>query len=186
MHQLGEALYLDGFASLGLSNNTLELADDVLTLNSDYITKTFALGAALSGIVTRDTYELRPELAFNFGKAWIGEVGFTGTAYGMTDDTLSLDAGNVTLASLTFLPEIVVPLDGRNPNNSNTEFSFSPRFVCEHVKANTSSNYCGAGAELGFSSVSKSGLRKADIKLMMDRIDNGIRSSVQFGLEHRF
>lgn len=145
-----------------------------------------AFGAALSGVVTMDAYELRSELAFNFGKAWIGYVGFTGTAYGMTDDTLSLNAGNVTLASLTFRPEVVVPLDGRDPTSSNTEFSFSPRFVCEQVKATTTSDYCGAGAELGFSSVSKSGLSTADIKLIMDRIDNGTRSSVQFGLERRF
>ena len=186
VHKLGEALYLDGFASLGLSNNTLELADDVLTLNSDYVTKTFALGAALSGIVTKASYELRPELAFNFGKAWIGDVDFTGTAYGITDDTLSLDAGNATLASLTFRPEVVLPLDRRDASKSNTQISFSPRFVCEQVKTTTRSDYCGAGAELGLSSVSKSGLSTADINLVMDRINNGTRSSVQFGIEHRF
>ena len=186
VHQLGEALYVDGFASLGLSNNTLELGDNVLTLNSDYLTKTFALGAALSGIVTKASYELRPELAFNFGKAWIGDVDFTGTAYGMTDNTLSLDAGSATLASLTFRPEVVLPLDGRDPSKSNTQISFSPRFVCEQVKTITRSDYCGAGAELGLSSVSKSGLSTADITLVMDRINSGTRSSVQFGIEHRF
>ena len=32
----------------------------------------------------------RPELAFSYGKTWIGDVGFTGVAYGLTDNTLSL------------------------------------------------------------------------------------------------
>lgn len=68
---------------------------------------------------------MRPEPAFSFGKALIGDVGFTGTAYGMTDDTFSLDARNVTLASPTFRPEVGAPLDGCNPDNCNAEFSFS-------------------------------------------------------------
>ena len=186
VHQLGEALHLDGFATLSAGQNDLEIANDVLALESDYTTKTATLGAALSGVIDQGSYEVRPELAFSYGKTWIGDVGFTGTAYGMTDDTLSLDAGNVTLASLTFRPEFIIPLDGRAVSDSNTLISFAPRLICEYVKTTTSSDYCGGGAELGLSSASDDGLSTADIKLIMDRIDNGTRSSVQFGLEHRF
>lgn len=186
VQQLGETLYFDGFASVGLNHNQLELADDVLSLTSDYRTKNLALGAILSGIITKKSYQLRPELALNFGKTWIGDVGFTGVAYGMTDDTLSLNAGQAILGSVTLRPEVAISMDGRAPEYSNSEMSFSPRFVCEHVKTSGSNDYCGAGAELGFSSISEDGLSSADVKLIMDRIDNGTRSSVQFGIEHRF
>jgi len=186
VQQLGEALYLDGFASVGVNRNQLDLADSLLSLTSDYLTKNVALGAILSGVITKDTHQLRPELAMNFGKVWIGDVGFSGVAYGMTDDTLSLNAGQATIGSLTLRPEVAIAVDGRAPEYSNSEVSFSPRFVCEYTKTSSGNSYCGTGAELGFSSISDDGLSATDVKLVMDRIDNGTRSSVQFGIEHRF
>ena len=186
VHQLGEALNLGGFATLGIGQNDLETANDVLALESDYTTKTGTIGASLSGVIVENGLELHPELAFSYGKTWIGDVGFTGTAYGLTDDTLSLDAGSVALGNMTLRTELIVPLDGETVADSNTQFSFSPRLICEYVKTTSSSAYCGGGAEIGLSSASDDGLSTANIKLIMDRIDNGARSSVQLGLEHNF
>lgn len=186
VHQLDEALFLDGFVSLGAGRNNLEISDDVLALKSDYTTRTATLGAALSGVITKAKYEIRPELAFSYGKTWIGDVGFTGTAYGTTDDTLSLDAGAVALASLVFRPEFIIPLDQRSVGESRSVLSLAPRLICEHTRSVTSGNECGAGAEISLSSASSNGQSKADIKLMMDRIGNSTRSSVQFGVSHNF
>ena len=186
VHQLDDALHLDGFATLGIGQNNLEMANDVLALESEYTTKTAMIGASLSGVIMENGLELHPELAVSYGKTWLGDVGFMGRAYGLTDDTLSLDAGSVALGNMTLRTELIVPLDGATVADSNTQFSFSPRLICEYVKTTTSSDYCGGGAEIGLSSASDDGLSTADIKLIMDRIDNGTRSSVQFGLEHKF
>jgi hypothetical protein len=42
----------------------------------------------------------------------LGNVDFTGRAYGLVDNMLSLDAGDVTVANLTFRPEVRLPTDG--------------------------------------------------------------------------
>lgn len=52
VHQLQNDLFLDGFLTIGAGRNDLEMANDVLSLESDYITRTATLGAALSGAYT--------------------------------------------------------------------------------------------------------------------------------------
>jgi hypothetical protein len=55
---------------------------------------------SVSGVIGPEGYEIWPELALTVGRTWIDTVAFTGTAYDATDNTLSLDAGMVTLANL--------------------------------------------------------------------------------------
>lgn len=107
VHHLADELYLDGLLSYGIGRNNLEMANDVLALTSEYTTRTATAGAALSGLYEYERYEFRPELTFGYGKTWIGNVGFTGRAYGLLDDTLSLDAGAVSIANLTLRPEVI-------------------------------------------------------------------------------
>ena len=109
---LQENLFLEGFASLGVGRNDLKMADDTLDLTSDYTTQTATLGAAVSGVIEQTGYDILPELSITYGKTTIGNVGFTGVAYGLTDDTLSLDAGSVSTATIMFRPEFRVPMDG--------------------------------------------------------------------------
>ena len=59
---------------------------------------------------------------------------FTGRAYGLVDNTLSLDAGDVSIANLTLRPEVVWALDGASLAESNSQFSFAPRLICERAK----------------------------------------------------
>ncbi|MDC1398826.1 PKD domain-containing protein, partial [Octadecabacter sp.] len=129
VHALQENLFLDGFITVGAGRNNLEMADDILDLTSDYDTRTATMGAAVSGVYEYGQYDFHPELAFSYGKTWIGDVGFTGVAYGLTDDTLSLDAGDVSIANLTLRPEIVWALDAETVADSNTQVSFAPRFI---------------------------------------------------------
>ena len=186
MHELAEQVYFDGFASVGAARNNLEMANDTLVLESEYTTQTATLGGAITGVYSQKGYDFHPELAFSYGKTWLGDVGFTGRAYGLVDNTLSLDAGYVSIASLTFRPEVIVPIGADLVADTSTQFSFAPRLVCEQIKSTTKTSDCGTGGELGFSSTSEDGLSSADMRVVMDRINGGTRSSFVFSVEHKF
>jgi hypothetical protein len=186
VHQLAEQVYLDGFLSYGIGRNDLDMANDVLALTSDYTTRTATAGTALSGVYEYEQYEFRPELAFSYGYTWIGNVGFTGRAYGLVDDTLSLDAGSVSIANLTFRPEVIWALDADTVALSNSQLSFAPRAICERTISTTRTENCGGGAELGLSSTSDDGLSNAKFRIIMDRVGSSNRSSFALNLEHRF
>ncbi|MDC1297748.1 hypothetical protein N8Z37_05655 [Octadecabacter sp.] len=186
VHQLEEQVFVDGFITVGAGRNNLEIADDTLDLTSEYTTRTATMGAAVSGVYEYGQYDFHPELAFSYGKTWIGDVGFTGVAYGLTDDTLSLDAGDVSIANLTLRPEIVWALDAETVADSNTQLSFSPRFICQRTSAAATAQDCGAGAEIGLSSTSEDGLGSAHIRLVMDRVGTSNRSSFALNFDRRF
>uniref|UniRef100_UPI003B84A49C autotransporter domain-containing protein n=1 Tax=Marivivens marinus TaxID=3110173 RepID=UPI003B84A49C len=186
VYQLADQVYLDGFISYGIGRNNLDMKNDVLALTSDYTTRTATVGASLSGVYEYERYEFRPELALSYGKTWIGNVGFTGRAYGLVDDTLSLDAGNVSIANLTLRPEVVWALDADTVADSRSQLSFAPRAICERTIATTRTENCGGGAELGLSSTSEDGLSNAEIRFVLDRVGSSYRSSFAVNLEHRF
>ena len=186
VHALQENLFLDGFASLGAGRNDLEMADDTLDLTSNHTTQTATLGAAVSGVIEQAGYDILPELSVAYGRTTIGSVGFTGVAYGLTDDTLSLDAGSVSTATIMFRPEFRVPMDGLAASESSSLFSFAPRVICERVKVASTANNCGSGAELGISSSSSDGLTSLNTTIIADRVGNSTRSSLQFNLQHKF
>ena len=186
VHELAEQVYLDGFASVGAGRNNLEMANDVLALESEYTTQTATLGGAITGVYSQKGYDFKPELAFSYGKTWLGDIGFTGRAYGLVDNTLSLDAGDVSIASLTFRPEVIIPIGADFVAETNTQLSFAPRLVCEQIKSTTKTSDCGTGGELGFSNTSEDGLSSADMRVLLDRINGGTRSSFVFSVEHKF
>jgi len=135
--ELRSNLYTDGYISLGLGRNMLSLSNGVLDLNSNFGTQSLTFGLAMIGVIERNGYEIWPELALDAGHTHIGSVGFSGSAYGLTDDTLRLNAGGVSVASLTFAPEVRVPLDGEAVADSNRLLTFAPRVSCEYVRAIT-------------------------------------------------
>lgn len=184
--ELGDNLFADGFVSLGVGQNDLELSNGVLELDSDYKTTTASMGAALTGVIEQDGFEIWPELAFTYGKTWIGNIGFTGRAYGLVDNTLSLDAGNVTIANVTIRPEVRIPLDGLPSAQSRSVFSFAPRLLCEKVKTDITREDCGGGAEIGFVGASKDGLSRVNAKILADRIGGSTQSALQLNLTHQF
>ena len=158
----------------------------MLALESDYTTRSVTFGAALSGVIAWPRYELWPELSFSYGRTWIGEVGFIGRAYGLVDDTLSLDAGTVTLATIMFRPEFRVPLDGQSSMESMQLLTFAPRLICEQTKGTFSEENCGGGAEMGFTGQFGAGLSTYSAKISADRLGDRTSSSMQLNLEHRF
>ena len=186
VHEIAPQTYLDGFFSLGAGRNNLTMSNGILDLDSDYTTRTATLGAALSAVIEQKGFEIWPELSFSYGKTWLGNVGFTGTAYSMTDNTLSLDAGTVTLANIMFRPEFRVPMDGMSGAESLQLFTFAPRLICEQITTDTVEENCGGGAELGVTAQSENGLSNVSAKLMADRLGDRTSSSLQLNLEHRF
>jgi hypothetical protein len=188
VHKLAERLYLDGFATLGVGRGNLTMTDSVLLLDGDYTTRAASLGASLSGVIVAKGYEIWPQLALNIGRTWIGNVGLTGTAYGVTDNSLSLDAGMVTLANLTFRPEFRVPLDGSEVAKSLRLMTLAPRLICQQTTTTTTTTAqtCGGGAEIGLQTHSADGTTTASAQILSDWIDGQTRTSGQLSVEMRF
>ena len=186
VHEIAQQIYVDGFFSLGAGRNNLTMTNGVLDLDSDYTTRSATMGAALSGVIEQQGFDIWPELSLSYGRTWIGDVGFTGAAHSLVDNTLSLDAGTVTLANILFRPEFRVPMDGLSGAQSLQIVTFAPRLSCEQVKTSVTEENCGAGAELGFSGSSLDGLSSVSAKIMADRLGDRTTSSVQLNLQHRF
>ena len=186
VHALDKHLFLDGFLTLGASRNNLHMADSVLQLDSSYTASTATIGAALSGIYDFKQYELRPELALSYGRTWIGETGFTAYAYGLTDNTLSLNAGHVSLVNLTLRPQVIWALDADTVAKSKAQLSFSPRLVCENRRAVQRTQYCGGGAEFGLNGTSEDRSINTELRVIMDRIGQSTRSSLLVNFEYWF
>ena len=186
VHEIAQQVYVEGFFSLGAGRNNLTMSNGVLDLDSDYTTRSATMGAALSGVIEQQGFDILPELSLSYGRTWIGDIGVTGAAHTLVDNTLSLDAGTVTLANILFRPEFRVPMDGLSGAQSLQVFSFAPRLSCEQVKTNVTEENCGAGAELGFSGSSLDGLSSVSAKIMADRLGDRTISSIQLNLQHRF
>ncbi|WP_157898117.1 hypothetical protein [Yoonia vestfoldensis] len=84
------------------------------------------------------------------------------------------------------VPEVIIPIGADFVADTNTQLSFAPRLICEQIKSTTKTSDCGTGGELGFSSTSEDGLSSADMRILLDRINGGTRSSFAFSVEHKF
>jgi hypothetical protein len=186
VHEMAKQLYLDGFVSVGAGRNNLTMDDGVLALESDYTTRSATFGMSVSGVIGPQGYEIWPELALTVGRTWIDTVAFTGTAYDAIDNTLSLDAGTVTLANLTFRPEFRVPLDGMAVSKSLRLITLAPRLICQQTTTTTTAQTCGSGAEIGLQTHSADGTTTASAQILSDWIDGQTRTSGQLSVEMRF
>ena len=184
--ELRRNLYTNGYVSLGVGRNNLSLSNGILDLSSSFDTQSLSLGFAMTGVVERSGYEIWPELAFDYGHTNIGLIGFTGSAYGVTDDRLMLDAGGVSVASLSFAPEVRVPLDGNLVDQSNRLLTFAPRVSCEYVRAVATRMNCGGGAEIGVAFSFEEGLSQLDAGLSLEVIGGQTRTGMQINFERNF
>ena len=186
VHAFTDGLIADGSVSLGVGRNNLDIADDVLAVEGDYTSRTATIGGAFTGIYAFERFELRPEIAASYGKTWLGDIGMTGTAYGLTDNTVTLDAGTVSQTNLTLRPEFIYGLDADTVADSRAQISFAPRLICERTISSTTTEDCGAGAEIGLTGSSEDGLTSANFRIVMDRVGNSDRSSFGLSLQHLF
>ena len=185
-HRLADTLYTDAYVSLGVGHSDLDMSNGTLALESDYRSETVTVGASISGAYAYTDYEFRPELAVNYGKTQIGTVFFTGRAYGLVDDTLSLIAGSVSVANVTLRPEVIYAIQNSPTANTNTSLSFSPRLICERTMATRRTENCGGGGAVGYTAHSNDGLRNIDFRIAVDKVGSSRRSSAVLGVEMRF
>ena len=183
---LRETLFADAFVTLGLNRNTLDVSNGILDLSSTYGTQTLNLGGSLTGLIARDGYEIRPGLGFTYGLTNIGTVGFLGSAYGLTDDALSLDAGAVSVANLTFSPEFRIPMDGESVADTQALLTFAPRLLCERVQTTGVTLSCGAGAEVGLALTSENGQRHMNAGITFDAIAGATRAALDINFLWNF
>ena len=183
---LQENLFLDGFLSVGAGRSDLELANSTVDLSGDYSSFTTTMGLSLSGVIEREGYEIRPEIALSYGYTDLGTISMTDRNAGSVDNLVTVDADSVSIANLTIRPEFIVPLDGVSASGSNSQFSFAPRLICEQVKTTTTQENCGGGAELGIISTSKDGLTEFNIRVLADRVGSSTRTGLELGFQHRF
>lgn len=185
-HRLADTLYTDAYVSLGVSHSDVDMSNGTLALESDYRSETVTVGASISGAYDYTDYEFRPEIAFNYGKTQIGTVFFTGRAYGLVDDTLSLNAGSVSVANVTLRPGVIYAIQNSPTANTNASLSFSPRLICERTMSKRRTQNCGSGGEVGYTAHSNDGLRNIDFRFAVDRVGSSRRSSAVLGVEMRF
>lgn len=183
---LADGLYLDGFVTLGLAQNHLELSDGTLDLVSDYLSTTGTIGAALTGVIEMPRVDIRPEISASLGHTRLGDVGFTGTAYGLVDDTLTLDADAVTIGTIMLRPEMLLPLDGLPVSMSGTVMSFAPRLACEFIYVETLDRNCGTGAEIGYSHSFDADAGLVSGLVQLDRLGDTTSVGVEMNLDVRF
>jgi hypothetical protein len=81
---------------------------------------------------------------------------------------------------------VVWALDADTVADSNSQFSFAPRLICERVDAGVMRQDCGGGAEIGLNSRSEDGLSNVEFRVIMDRVGDTTRSSFALNLEHQF
>ena len=178
--ELSPGLIADGFLTAGITRNQLEMENDILALESTYDTRSIMAGASVSGAIDLGNSELIPELSYSWGRTWIGEVGFTGWAYGLVDDALSLDAGVVTVSTLSFRPEWRIPIASAN---GTTTLSLAPRALCEWTDTTEG---CGYGADIGLNYASDNGLSSASFTAAVEEVGDDTRYSLTLAVEHRF
>lgn len=183
---LQENLFFDGFLSVGAGHNELELADGTVDLKGDYTSYTTTIGAALSGVIERDGYEIWPEIALSYGYTDLGTIGLTDRNAGSVDNRVSVDADSVSIANLTIRPEFRIPMDGLAVADSRSLFTFAPRLICEQVKTVGTTEDCGGGAEFGFNTTSQDGNSRFVARIKADRIASSTRTGLELKLEHQF
>lgn len=187
--ELHQNLYADGYLTLGLGQNSLNISDGTLAVDDDFDTRTITFGGTLSGVYAGRGFEIWPALSLDIGHSNIGRVGLTGFAHGGSLAGLSLDAGAVSIAQLSFEPEFKLALDGRVVADSDFVLSLAPRLLCEMVwvsAAQARSTACGGGASFGVTRNAADGLGQLSARLYFDRLGGATRAGFEFTLERRF
>ena len=172
-------LYLDGFVSLGLGRNDLALSDDEIDLQGEYDTRSILIGGALSGVIERRAFEIRPELSVAYGFTEIGDLSLEATAFGTSEEVLAQIDG-VDYATVRFTPEILIPL---RRVSDDTSLEIAPSLLCEWADGERS---CGGGLRLGLHGTTEDGLTTFVVGIDADLIGDTSRVSLGASIEHRF
>ena len=178
--QLSETLTWDGFLSVGVGRNNLDINDGGGDITSDYSTSSILLGFALSGSKEYQAFELRPELNLTYGYTDVGNV----TLAGGTSSVV--DAGGVTLGRISFEPDFIFAMDAGTSRFDETSFWVTPSVTCEYQKATTSQHECGGGLALEWTAGSHDGQHDFSVRLSREVLGGESRDTVSLQLESAF
>lgn len=178
--QLGEALYADGYASIGYGQSTLSMNDEPLSLDSDYETLTWQFGFALTGNIEVSSFIFLPTVSLAYGNSDLGEIAFKARLDGRSENE-DLDVDNVALGVLRLTPEVRFPvnLDG------TTSIGLLPSIVCERTIADGKTDECGWSAGISLVAVSGPADGKFNGMAVYERIGNleAVSASLSYSLE---
>jgi hypothetical protein len=185
--RLAQGLYLDSSVGVSVRDNDLSMANDVLSLTSDYRSFTGIASLSLTGVVSLGkTYELWPELAANYSHTRIGEIRFTGQAYGLTDSNLVMDMGSTSSAMLSFAPELRWSLDDKPVESSQSVVNLAPRLVCESVKSTYSYEGCGTGYQVRYKKSWDDAMKVFTLGYVADTIDSITNETLNLEMKYYF
>ena len=183
--ELEADLTADGFVSVGLGRNELDMTDGVVAVESEYTTRHIQVGAALTGRKEFKGYVLYPEIALSHGYTDVGNASIDATSVGF-DTSEALDVGHVSLTTLSFTPEVAVPLELDQAGFENSELRVRPRLSCERVEAGTASSDCGGGLGVEISATSEDGMRRFTASAQAEKVGTSQRNGIALSFEMDF
>ena len=181
-----DKLVVSGFASLGQRQHDFDASNNTLAVSSDYRTSIGRVAGSVTGFIERGKVAIWPELAFKVARTNVNSISISGTAYGLTNNNLSLDAGRVDLASISFTPHVKLAGSDDVMPGYRSSFSIGPKVSCEAVRTSSLSKDCGAGAVLGMKMISNDGATVFEADLEHEEIGSTSRRSVKLSFQHQF
>ena len=181
-----DKLIVSGFASLGQRQHDFDASNTTLAVSSDYRTAIGRVGGSVTGFIERGNITIAPELAFNVARTNVHSIPISGTAYGLTNNNLSLDVGGVDLASISFTPHVKLRVADHAMPGYRSSFSIGPKISCEAVRASSFSKDCGTGGVLGMTMISIDGATVFQAELEQEGIGGTKRRSVKLSFQHQF
>ena len=186
VRQIEKSAYLEGYVSAGIGRNNLDISDDVMNISGAYLTKTFMVGGAISGVLEYSAFELWPSLSFSYGLTNIGLVHLDASAFDATAE-VSLDAGYVSLGKVSFEPEFRIPLETNLERFSTSILKIVPSIGCEYARTETAkTSACGGGLLVGLSATSLDEMTNFEITAQKEVIGETTISGLSLSIEHKF
>ena len=181
---LGKSLFVEGFLDIGVGKNQIDLSKLSLQVQGDYASRTLQLGGTVSGTIKYATFDLEPQLSFAYAQSNVGTIDLLSQSAGTTTNE-NLDIGHVSLARLSFSPELHMPIAIAEPGIAIV--NLAPTLLCEWTRTALDDEVeCGGGLMFELSSTSADGTGKLNAKLEVERVGNETRSSIGFEFLKRF
>ena len=172
VENITEGLFVDAYLAGSLLTNKMEVITPSMTAEADYLSRMGATGAALTGSLNFDRWEILPTVALDYSLVSSKDASFEVTSGGGNSNELS-SPGNVKQLSLTFSPDFRTSFgyyQGLWAQGST--FSLKPKVTCQRVEQDTITKECGQGAALSVISQDESAMKTFSFTLGIDKISD--------------
>ncbi|SMX22886.1 Ig-like domain-containing protein [Boseongicola aestuarii] len=183
--QLSENLFWDGFVTLGVGRNNLDLGNGTLDVDGTYDTTSVQVGVAVTGQRDYDRFTVYPELSFAYGVASVGDANVTSVST-LATTTEVVSVGSVALGVIRFRPEFVFAGEGDRFGISRRQLSVAPSVLCETIRTDATDTECGGGLELKWSSRSVDGRGEFSARASREVVGGASRDTVSIRYERPF